>query len=374
MHPVLLILPLRILSVGSEQMAINPETHFPPRGLAVVLTTILPVGLWLLEDGNKLNKLPWSCEFLSSPCLVLWVQHISVTAQNEQGKDQVPFFFIHHQGFRGNVITFASFPRHGVKWHAVLCGRCEDAIESSTSHYKRIFSSTEKSLCFPLSESADFVTKKPHKGWRDSEFRFSSMKKQIPIREIQVIQSCCFSLHGSHVCFSSLPPPCHIPSIQTPEQQCQSQNFLFQMWRGTQLHRWGIWDVEEGHSVYTHICQLASAELVSLSLCLIWQSWLIFSSSQCHCHLCCNILWMNKNVQLCLKQLFGVKNICIGKWYWVNPLHRPPGTEWLKQRIVQTFRDEMSLIDWIVWKIEGSWTRCILKCLFWNVSVLKQSM
>lgn len=134
LHPMLLTLPLRILSVGSEQMAINPETHFSPPGLAVVLTTILPVGLWLLEDGNKLNKLPWSCEFLSSPCYVLWVQHISVTAQRERGKDQVPFFFIHHQDFAGNVITFASFPRHAVMWQALLCGRWDEAIESSTSH------------------------------------------------------------------------------------------------------------------------------------------------------------------------------------------------------------------------------------------------
>lgn len=65
------------------------------------------------------------------------------------------------------------------------------------------------------------------------------------------------------------------------------------------------------------------------------------------------------------------KNMCIGKWYLASPLHRPPGTEWLKQRVIQTFRDEMSVIDWIVVQNEGSWTRCILKCLFWNVPVLK---
>lgn len=43
---MLLTLPLRILSLGTEQMAINPETHFfPLSGLAVVLTTVLPIGL-----------------------------------------------------------------------------------------------------------------------------------------------------------------------------------------------------------------------------------------------------------------------------------------------------------------------------------------
>lgn len=118
LHPVLLTLPLRILSLGSEQMAINPETRFFPLQYCCCAYCNTSVGLWLLEDGNKLNKLPWSCEFLSSTCLALWVQHISLTAQREQEKDQVPFFFIHHQGFRGNVITFASFPRH-----APQCGR-----------------------------------------------------------------------------------------------------------------------------------------------------------------------------------------------------------------------------------------------------------
>lgn len=96
---------------------------------------------------------------------------------------------------------------------------------------------------------------------------------------------------------------------------------------------------EEAHSCYTYICQLASAELVSLSLCLIWQSWLIFSSSQCHCHLCCDILWMNKNVQLCLKQLFGEKKHMYRKmvscesssqttWHWMAQTEGSPNIRW----------------------------------------------
>lgn len=152
-----------------------------------MLTTIHPAALWLLEDENKLNKFPWSCEFLSSPCLVLWVQHISVTAQREQGKDQVPFFFIHHQKFRRNVITFANFPRHAVMWHAPLCGRWDEAVESSTSHYKRIFSSAEIKTPLLSLFKICWLCYQKIKGWRDSQFRFFSVKKQIPTREIQVI-------------------------------------------------------------------------------------------------------------------------------------------------------------------------------------------
>lgn len=64
-------------------MTVNPETHLFPL-LAIVLTTpLFPVGLWLLEDENEL---PQSCEFLSSPCLVLWVQCITGTAEKEEGK------------------------------------------------------------------------------------------------------------------------------------------------------------------------------------------------------------------------------------------------------------------------------------------------
>lgn len=108
-------------------------------------------------------------------------------------------------------------------------------------------------------------------------------------------------MRGSQVYFSPLTLPCHVPAVQTLEQQCQSQSFLFQ-YRETSSPTGG-WS-----EMWARVIPASSAELfpnMTLSFCLIQQSWLIFSSSQCHCHLYYNILWINKNVQLCLKQLFG---------------------------------------------------------------------
>lgn len=112
----------------------------------------------------------------------------------------------------------------------LLCGMhyCVAGVMRLLPIRKGYFLQQKKSLCFPLSESADFVTKKT-KVEGTVNFRFSSMEKQIPIREIQIIQSCFFSLRGSHVCFSPLTAPCHIPWIQTLKQQCQCQSFLFHM-------------------------------------------------------------------------------------------------------------------------------------------------
>lgn len=135
------------------------------------------------------------------------------------GGTECPFSLSTLQGFRGNVITFASFPRHAVMWHAPLCGRWDEAIEASTYHKKRKFSSAGKYLCFSSSESALLPKSKVE---RIVNLDFFPWK-------IQAVQSHCFFIHGNQIYFSPLTPPCHEPSMQTLGQQWRSQSLLFQM-------------------------------------------------------------------------------------------------------------------------------------------------
>lgn len=145
-------------------------------------------------------------------------------SSNRTGEDQVPFSLSTIKGSEEMLFPLPVSPGCYVACTAVW----------QVGWGYRIF-------YFPLEKDTFLSRKKPllslvrtwwlcyqkNKGWRESQCKFFSMKRQIPIMEIQILQSCCFSRHGHHVYFSPLTSPCHIPLIHTLKQQCQSQSSLF---------------------------------------------------------------------------------------------------------------------------------------------------
>lgn len=100
------------------------------------------------------------------------------------------------------------------------------------------------------------------------------------------------------------------------------------------------------YATYASSVMLSQSPSVNLSLCLIQQSWLIFSplhsvTASCIAASCERTRVYSYASSSCLEK----KSICmcIGKWYLVSPFHRLPGIEML--RVVQTFGEDALLLD-----------------------------
>lgn len=175
LHPVLLTLPLRILSVGSEQMAINLETHFFPLQsccCAYHNTSCRPLTLGEWKQAKQAPLELWIPQ-QPLPCF-MGAAHLCDRSERT-GEGLSALLLYPPSRVQRKCYYLCQFPQACcyVAWTTVWqVGR---GYRNFFPLEKDIFFSRKKSLCFLLSESADFVTKKT-KGWRDSLFRFLSMK------------------------------------------------------------------------------------------------------------------------------------------------------------------------------------------------------